>query len=127
MQQPERLGVSQEMNSPFPNSRFPIPIASLFDLLEETFPGVDAARARAQEFGATWESVSTPFVVEERGRILSHVGLLSIPLVIDGRRVVVGGVHGVATRAELRRRGLYRSLMERLLPHADARNATLIL
>src|SRR5262245_38935418 len=124
MRQPERLGVGREMNSPFPNSRFPIPIAALFDLLEETFPGVEAARARAQEFGATWESVSTPFVVEERGRIwlegggriLGTLGWRSIRLGSEDGRGLAGGVPGVPTGAGLGRQGLFRSLMERLLP-----------
>jgi predicted N-acetyltransferase YhbS len=125
MEQRERAESWCSMSTPI--SHFPIPISDLFDLLEETFPGVDAARAAAERFGAPWESVSTPFVREERGRILSHVGLLSLPLVVGGRPMVVGGVHAVATRAALRRQGLYRSVMERLLSYADARYQTMIL
>jgi hypothetical protein len=58
---------------------------------------------------------------------VAHVGLLEIPMVVAGREQRVGGIHAVATHPERRRRGLYRSVMEEALAHADTRYETLVL
>lgn len=101
---------------------------SVFDLLDVVFPGIRVARARGEEFGATWESVSTPFVGREAdGRVVAHVGLMSFPLTVGGQGVAAGAVHGVATHPERRRAGLYRALMEELLGYAAGRHETLVL
>lgn len=47
------------------------------------------------------------------------MGVLEIPMQIMGQRLTVGGVHGVATRAEYRRRGYYREVMEEVLGYCD--------
>ncbi len=99
----------------------------VFDLLEQTFPGVGQARDNGVRFGATWESVSTPYVHREGSRVLAHVGLMAMPLEVAGRPAVVGGVHGVATDPSARRRGLFRGLIEELLADTAERFPTLML
>jgi predicted N-acetyltransferase YhbS len=101
----------------------------VFGLLDQVFPGLGISEHRraAERFGALWESASTPFGREEDGRLLSHVGLLELPLVIAGHPVTAGGVHAVATHPDHRRRGLYRSLMDELLSFARERYETLVL
>lgn len=99
----------------------------VFELLEEPFPGVSLARRAAEQFGAPWEAASTPFVIEVDGELVSHVGLLELPLRIDGADIVVGGVHGVVTRRRARRSGHYRRAMDELLAHADGSYPTLVL
>jgi len=99
----------------------------VFDLLDVVFPGIRAARAWGEAFGARWESASTPFVAQERGRVVAHVGLLPLPLAVLGRPVAAGAVHGVATHPGHRRRGLYRALMDELLGFAASRHETLVL
>ncbi len=100
----------------------------VFDLLEVVFPGIRSARAHGEAFGTTWESVSTPFVARDAdGRILAHVGLMSFPLTVLGQSVTAAAVHGVATRPDQRRQGLYRAALEELLAFAAARHPTLVL
>jgi predicted N-acetyltransferase YhbS len=99
----------------------------VFGLLESVFPGVGAARAAAARLGASWESASTPFVREDGDRVIAHVGLLELPLVVEGRSIRVGGVHGVATDPARRRAGLYRSLLDELLAFAADRYETVVL
>jgi predicted N-acetyltransferase YhbS len=101
----------------------------VFELLGIVFPEIPLARHRAlaERFGAPWEAASTPFVHEAAGRVVSHVGLLTLPLLVRGRLVAAGGVHGVATHPDRRRRGLYRALMEELLGFASERYDTLVL
>ena len=99
----------------------------VFDLLDITFPGIRDARANGEGFGARWEDSSTPFVVEAAGRVIAHVGLLSIPLRVMGHDVVCGGIHGVATHPDHRHRGLFRDALERAMTFASTRFETLLL
>ena len=100
----------------------------VFDLLTTVFyPALNEARHAAERFGATWESVSTPFVRFENDCLVSHVGLLTLPLVVRGRPITAGGVHGVATHPEARRRGYYRAIMEALFDYAAPLYETLAL
>jgi GNAT superfamily N-acetyltransferase len=99
----------------------------LFDLLDMVFPGVRRAAQNAPALGASWESVSTPYVCIEGDRVVSHVGIIELSLVLSGRVVTVGSVHAVATHPDYRRRGYYRRLMEHVLQDNANRYETLIL
>lgn len=96
--------------------------AELYAVLESGFPGltpkIDAARA----LGFDWDPVTTPFVARAQDdRIVTHVGVLDVPLRLDGRAVRVAGLHAVCTHPEHRRRGHYRRAMERALRFVDER------
>jgi GNAT superfamily N-acetyltransferase len=84
----------------------------------KTLPGkVDAARA----LGFDWDPVTTPFVDLVDDQIVSHVGVLDVPLRLDGRAVRVAGIHAVCTLPAYRRRGCYRRAMERALAFVEPR------
>lgn len=95
--------------------------AALYAVLESSFPGlgrkIDAARA----LGFDWDAMTTPFVDRRDDRVVAHVGVLEVPLRLDGRSVRVGGIHAVCTLPELRRQGCYRRAMERALRFVDER------
>ncbi|GAA6622407.1 GNAT family N-acetyltransferase [Scytonema sp. NUACC26] len=101
----------------------------LFNLLEIVFPelGITEAAEHACKLGASWESVSTPFMRFEDNIAVTHVGVLEIPMYLMGELVTVGGIHGVATHPEYRRRGYYREVMEEVLDYCDRRYKTLVL
>ena len=99
----------------------------LFDLLDTVFPGLRQVAANARALGAPWESVSTPFIVREGARVLSHVGVIELSLIVLGEKVTVGSIHGVATHPDCRRRGHYRQVVEESLRYCDQRYATQIL
>ncbi|MFH1279969.1 MAG: GNAT family N-acetyltransferase [Candidatus Eisenbacteria bacterium] len=99
----------------------------LFDLLDVVFPGVKGGAQEIRALGAPWESVSTPFVHVEGGRVVSHVGVIELPLVIHGEPVMVGAVHAVSTHPDHLRRGHYRRVMEELLADSAGRFGTLVL
>ncbi len=107
----------------------PALLGRVFDLLDLAFPhdGLPERERAARALGCRWDTISIPFARFEGERLVSHVGLLEIPLVLDGVEQVVGGIHAVATHPELRRRGLYRSVMEEALAFADGRHPTLVL
>lgn len=101
----------------------------LFNLLEIVFPGLGLSNAAEHAFklGASWESASTPFMRFEGNIAVTHVGVLEIPMYLMGELVTVGGVHGVSTHPEFRRRGYYREVMEEVLDYCDRTCKTLVL
>lgn len=99
----------------------------LFELLEIVFPGLGRTAANARRLGATWESVSTPYVHFEDGKPVCHIGVIGLPLVLVGREIVVGSVHAVATHPAHRRRGHYGRLMDEVLRDTAGRYDTLVL
>ena len=99
----------------------------LMELLDSVFPGIRRGAAEAARMGAPWQSVSTPFVAVEGDRIVSHVGVIELPLVVRGQPVAVGSIHGVATHPECRHRGHYRRVMDEAIAYCDGRYETQIL
>lgn len=99
----------------------------VFDLLDGTFPGFGEVERACRARGVRWEECTTPFVVEDEGRVVAHVGVLEIPLVVGGREVLAGGLHSVATQLAYRGRELSRTLMQEALAHCDARYQTVVL
>ncbi|RJP78385.1 MAG: GNAT family N-acetyltransferase [Candidatus Zixiibacteriota bacterium] len=100
---------------------------ALFDLLDLVFPGLRQGAQEIRRLGIAWEAVSTPFVHFEHGKVVSHVGVIELPLVAMGRPVTVGSVHAVATHPDYRRRGYYDRRMRELLEYASGRWEALIL
>lgn len=101
----------------------------LFNLLEIVFPEIEISRVAetARMLGASWESASTPFIRFHNDVIVTHVGVLEIPMQIMGKTVIAGGIHGVCTHPEFRRRGYYRQVMTEVLDYCANRYDTLVL
>lgn len=96
-------------------------------LADTAFPGLAARAMRIQLPGGHWRDRSVPFVVERGGRVVSHVGVLSIEMILDAERTRVGGIHAVCTHPDHRGRGYSRGLMEEALAWCDARFPTILL
>jgi predicted N-acetyltransferase YhbS len=99
----------------------------LFGLMEITFPGISSLAECGRKLGASWEAASTPFIRFHDDQVITHVGVLEIPMQIMGQRMTVGGIHGVATHPEFRRRGYYREVMNEVLEYCDQLYETLVL
>jgi ribosomal protein S18 acetylase RimI-like enzyme len=102
----------------------------LFNLLESVFPelGLNRLAEQARKLGGVWEDVSTPFVrIDDDGNLITHVGVLEIPMRIMGENVIVGGIHAVCTHPEYRRRGYYREVMTEIMDYCDKHYKTLLL
>lgn len=100
----------------------------VFALLEVCFPGItQAEQHHSLPLGAPWEQVSTPFVYELGDVAITHIGVLSMPLVVQGRTVLAGGIHAVGTHPGYRRRGYYREVMAEVLQYCASRYDTLLL
>lgn len=99
----------------------------LLDLIDTVFPGLGQVAENARALGAPWEAASTPFVIREGERVLSHVGVIELSLIVLGQPTTMGSVHGVATHPDYRHRGYFRQLIEEALQYCAPRYATQIL
>jgi GNAT superfamily N-acetyltransferase len=93
---------------------------AIFVLFDLTWPGITDRIRLAARMGWDWTQISTPFVHFEGKVAVAHVGVLDLPVLLDGIPLRIAGVHGVCTHPEYRRRGHFRTVMERALAHVDA-------
>lgn len=101
--------------------------AAIHALLDATWPGLSARVRLAASLGWDWHAVSTPFARFVGDEAVGHVGLIDVPVVIDGEELVFAGLHAVCVRPEHRGRGLARALLAEALAAADERGATAVL
>ncbi|MCP3977884.1 MAG: GNAT family N-acetyltransferase [bacterium] len=104
-----------------PDYTDPVRRAALYRLLDITWPGVARKIETAARYGWNWDEQTTPFARFDGDLALSHVGVLDLPLLLDGAEHRVAGVHAVCTDPGHRRRGHYRAVMEHALEFIDAR------
>lgn len=102
-------------------------LETVFDLLDVVFSGIRAGAGEAERLGLDWAAASTPFIVMEGDAVISHVGVMEVPVVVDGRERLFAAVHAVATRPEHRRQGHYRACMADALAWLDERYETAML
>ncbi len=74
------------------------------NLLEESFPKIKANILRCEKLGFPWKSI--PFIKEENGEIVSHVGVLEYPLQINGKQYKTAGLHAVQKVGKVAKRAL---------------------
>jgi GNAT superfamily N-acetyltransferase len=96
-------------------------------LFARVWPALPGAAARAAALGFRWADVSTPFVRWHGDQAIAHVGVIELPLMLDGRRVRVGSIHAVCTDPAVRGRGHCRARLEEALAFCDARYGTVLL
>ena len=101
--------------------------AGSLDLLGSIWTRLPRAVVRAQEWGANWCELSTPFVHTVDGTVVAHVGVLEIPVLLAGQVRTIAGVHAVCTRPDQRGRGYMRMCMQAALAWIDARYQTALL
>lgn len=104
----------------------PTLLSRVYELYEHPWPGMGARAEGARGWGMRWEE-STPFLVCDGARVISHVGVLEMNLVVGGRPMHVGGIHAVATHPDHRRRGHCRALLEESLAWCEGRFDALLL
>jgi ribosomal protein S18 acetylase RimI-like enzyme len=96
-------------------------------LLARVWPKLPGVVAGAAAMGFAWTAVSTPFTRREHGRVVGHVGVIELPLMVEGRWRRVASIHAVCTDADRRGWGLGRALMEAVLGWCDRRYDAIVL
>ncbi len=100
-------------------------IKALLDFLEESYPGMKANVARCEKLGFPW--ASRAFVKKEKEAIISHVGFLVYPILIEGTWHQAGALHAICTKASHRGQGLASELIQEALNWAKDRYEFVVL
>lgn len=95
------------------------------NLLDECFPGIKANIVRTEKIGFPW--VSKPFLKEEKGEALSHVGVLEYPMLVEGRLIKAAALHAICTKSPNRGKGLASELIKKVIEWAKGRYELLVL
>ncbi|MFC5666593.1 GNAT family N-acetyltransferase [Kitasatospora misakiensis] len=99
------------------NSRVVVPLDD-YDPIE--IFGDEPDPSRIAEYGMVWRPKDIHFGIraERDGRLVAHAGLVVLPVSIGGRRAELIGLGAVAVAADLRGRGLARTVVDGALAHA---------
>lgn len=95
------------------------------NLIESSFPGIQANILRCETLGFPWSS--KPFLKAVDGEIASHVGFLEYPILIEGKQYKVGALHAICTKTDYRNQGLASELIKEVLDDAKEQYDFLIL
>jgi GNAT superfamily N-acetyltransferase len=87
------------------------------NLLEESFPGMKSNILRCEKLGFPW--ASKPFFKEDKGEIVSYVGFLEYPMLIESKWYKTGALHAICSKATHRGRGLASQLIQEVLHWAE--------
>ena len=107
--------------------RDPAARARIYELFDATWPGMENAIHASEAAGAVWHEQSVAFVAWDGPKAVAHAGVMEFPVVLDGVRTRVSGIHAVCTRPEYRMKGLSRRLVMEALAHSATRTKTSIL
>jgi GNAT superfamily N-acetyltransferase len=95
----------------------------LFDrclhLLNEIFPGCKEYALNGMKYKASWAESSTPFIIEEQGEIIAHVGVWPITLMLNGEKHRGASIHGICVRPEYRGKGYFKQLMQEAMDYVE--------
>ncbi len=104
---------------------------NLFDLcmilLDKVFPGCKAFAKQGEKLGALWSETSMPFIVEDEGKIIAHLGVIPLNFILNGKNLRIAALHGICVEPEHRGKGLFKNLMAEALDYCQQHFDSVIL
>lgn len=97
------------------------------NLIDGVFPGVKSMALKAIKYDACWDKKSTPFIIEENGEIVAHLGVMSLEIMLNQKNRRVAALHGICTKEAFRGRGLFKQLMQEAMKYIENNFDTAIL
>jgi hypothetical protein len=91
---------------------------SYLNLLENSFPGISDNIVRYENLGFSWK-FSKPFLKEEKGEVISNVGLLEFSMLIESQWYKTGALHVICTQQAHRGQGFASNLIMEALDWAE--------
>lgn len=85
------------------------------NLLDSIFPGIKNTAINGIKHNAHWDKVSIPFIVENNGIIIAHLGIIPLDIMLNQQQRHVAAVHGICVKEEFRGKGLFKQLMREAL------------
>lgn len=97
------------------------------NLIDNVFPGVKNMATSAMKYNACWDKTSTPFIIEENGEIVAHLGVIPLKAMLNHKTHHVAALHGICTKEVFRGRGLFKQLMQEAIQYIGNNYDTAIL
>ncbi len=86
-------------------------------LINQVFPGAKNMINEGRELGANWQDASIPFVVEKKGNLIAHLGIVPLTLAFANQTKRVAALHAICVKKEYRRQGYFKQLMHDALDY----------
>ena len=86
-------------------------------LMDSCFPGVKVMADKGKMHNAHWDKSSTPFIMRQNHEVIAHLGILPFEFIIQEKHYQGAALHGICTKQEFRRKGLFRQLMQEALEY----------
>lgn len=96
---------------------------TLFDrcinLVDSIFPGIKNAAMTGIKYNARWDKISSPFIIEQNGEIIAHLGVIPLDIILNKKKRRVAAIHGICVKESFRGRGLFKQLMQEALIYIE--------
>lgn len=89
------------------------------NLIDSIFPGIKNVAITGIKYNACWDKISLPFIVEENGEIIAHVGIIPLEVMLNEKKRHVAAIHGICVKEVFRGRGLFKQLMREALKYIE--------
>lgn len=87
------------------------------NLLDQSFLGCKQFALDGKKYGAHWDKISTPFIIEKNGRVIAHSGVWPITLMLNNKEHQSAAIHGVCVEEAERGKGYFKQLMQEVMAY----------
>lgn len=102
----------------------PTLFARCIQLIDDVFPGIKKVAMQGMKYGACWDKVSLPFIIENNGEVIAHLGIIPLEILLHQKQCHVAAIHGICVKENFRGQGLFKQLMQEAIhyiqQHFDA-------
>jgi len=97
----------------------PTLFARCIDLIDSIFPGIKKIAITGMKYHACWDKNSSPFIIEEKGEIIAHLGIIPLDIILNRKSIRVAALHGICVKESFRGKGLFKQLMQEALIYIE--------
>lgn len=93
--------------------------ARCINLIDGIFPGIKNVAMTGIKYNACWDKISLPFIIEENGEIIAHIGVIPLDILLNQKKLRVAAIHGIGVKEESRGKGLFKQLIQETLIYIE--------
>ncbi len=97
----------------------PILFERCINLIDSIFPGIKNVAMIGIKYNARWDMVSSPFIIEENGEIIAHLGIIPLDIILNQKKLHVAAIHVICVKETSRGKGLFKQLMQEALIYIE--------
>jgi len=102
------------------NAKDSVSFERCVNLINQVFPGAKSMIDQGTELGANWSDAYIPFVIEKKGTLVAHLGIVPLTLQYRQQTKCVAALHAICVKKEYRRQGNFKQLMQEAQSYIQA-------